>query len=488
MRGGASSDIKNMIGNDKLYSYTLGHPIIQWVILVVFIILLYFAYVSADRALLWTGAPALGIKGFVDVYTVSGPGFLKKFYQLTQDTLVLKNGIGGSNPLYPEDMEEYRNNIVDFKTTMSTQIRVLCNEAIKCNPCECPGANRDTKLKEKCRPNPSNPKGGAQATAMMKANEGAADKFMGFIPKCCCLTKLRNTGYSYVTDPAEGQDFTNTDLWQPEERTSENLKDDPYKSYKWIGPSSKLTPVSGDPTAILHGCDVSGGSLVGDDKKAEDIVKDLEELSNGDKENPCKCEDGDPTLNYYNYNKDMTVVDKATGKLIITDKLKLKLKSNLFTTWSNKDTNTKPTPLTEGTTEESYRIKLTGVDDPNIALKYNFLDRYYYDDDKKTKLKASYLNNDGYILAGKVDSATDTIVADTDTWSDFTGKAAYMNGKGKFYYYVPGSSLTKPSLFKPPDDFAKSVKEQMEALESAKDAPTDGFFGGIYNYIFPVKK
>ena len=93
MRGGASSDIKNMIGNDKLYSYTLGHPIIQWVILVVFIILLYFAYVSADRALLWTGAPALGIKGFVDVYTVSGPGFLKKFYQLTQDTLVLKNGI-----------------------------------------------------------------------------------------------------------------------------------------------------------------------------------------------------------------------------------------------------------------------------------------------------------------------------------------------------------------------------------------------------------
>jgi hypothetical protein len=63
-----------------------------------------------------------------------------------------------------------------------------------------------------------------------------------------------------------------------------------------------------------------------------------------------------------------------------------------------------------------------------------------------------------------------------------------MNGKGKFYYFLPGSSFSKPSLFQPSNDFAKSVQEQMKAIEDAKNAPTEGFFGGIYNYIFPVKK
>ena len=484
MRGGSSSDIKNMISNDKLYSYTLGHPIIQWVILVVFIILLYFAYVSAERAFLWTGAPVLGVQGLVDIYTVSGPGFLKKFYQLTQDTLMLKNGVGGSEPLYPEDMESYKNNIVDFKTSMRSEIQILCNAAIKCNPCECPGVDKDKNFADKCKPD-SSKKGGAQTNAMRKANADAAKKFMGFIPKCCCLTKHQKEGYSYVTDPDEGQDFTNTKLWEAEDKTSVNLKDNPYKKYKWIGGDSKLTSVKGDPNAKLHGCDVSGGALKDDKGKPTPIDKDIDALSTGDKDNPCTCPDGDPTLNYYNYNKDMTVVGED-GKLIITDQLKLKLKSNLFTTWANKDLNAKPTALTIGDTEKSYRIKVTGLDDPNIALKYNFLDSYYYTDDKKTKLKDGSLDSDNYILAAKIDS--DKIIFDKDKWSGFTGKAAYMNGKGKFYYSLPGSSFSKPSLFQPSNDFAKSVQEQMKAIEDAKNAPTEGFFGGIYNYIFPVKK
>lgn len=475
MRGGASSDIQNMINNDKIYSNTLGHPIIQWVILVVFIILIYFAYVSSINAFAWTGAPVLGINGLVDTYTISGPGFLKKFYQLTQDTLVFKNGIGGSDPLYPEDMETYKNNIVDFKTSMKTHINIFCNEAVKCNPCECPGAMEDPSVNEQCKPNIKNEKGGKQAVAMMAANKDAADKFMGFIPKCCCLTKIQKGDYKYVENESIGKDFTNTNYWASNDVKSANLTDTSHKTYKWKdGNSSLLKDGSADSSAKLHGCDVSGGSLKDSSDKLQFILTKAEDLTK-DEKNPCVCPDGDPTLNYYNYNKDMTVVEK--GKLKISPELKLKVKANLFATWAKNETGSNV-----GNTEKSYRVKPTD----DAAKLYEFPESYYTNK-TKTTFKPECLV-DGYILAGTKDG--DKIVCDTSKWPDTlksNEKAKYMIDKHKFFYHLPNSTFSKPSLFEPSEDFSNSIKTQMEAIKNS-DVPKDGFFGGIYNYVFSVKK
>lgn len=476
MRGGASSDIQNIIKNDKLYSYTLGHPIMQWVILVIFIILIYFAYTSSITAFAWTGAPVLGINGLADSYTISGPGFLKKFYQLTQDTLVLRNGIGGKEPLYPEDMETYKNGIVDFKTSMEKQIKIFCNETIKCNNCECPGALKDERISSKCKPD-SSATGGLQAIALRAKNAVAADKFMGFIPKCCCLDKIQKGGYKYVSDKFAAQDFKNSDLWIPVEKVSINKNK--YNTYKWKGPQSKTSEVisgSGKSDAKLNGCESSSVSLNKKDKngnvvETKTVNPSVSELSGGDE--PCICDDYDPTLNYYhNSNSDSSVL--TSGKLVISDNQKLNLKANLFAKWG-------------ADKEITYRLK---SDDPAAKL-YDFpID--YYTDSTKTKFKTVCVVG-GYILAGKKESATsDKIVCDSDTWlaSDLSSnsKAAYMIGKNKFFYHLPNSTFTKPSLFVPPDDFKKAIEEQQKAIQAEQNAPKDGFFGGVYNYIFSVKK
>jgi len=51
MRGGGDvpPEILKEIKADKLYSYTLGHPIIQWVILVVIIGLIIASYFTSIR-------------------------------------------------------------------------------------------------------------------------------------------------------------------------------------------------------------------------------------------------------------------------------------------------------------------------------------------------------------------------------------------------------------------------------------------------------
>jgi hypothetical protein len=474
MRGGASSDIQNMIKNDGIYSNTLGHPIMQWVILVVFIILIYLAYETSLTAFAWTGAPVLGINGLVDSYTISGPGFLKKFYQLTQDTLVLRNGIGGKEPLYPEDMETYKNGIVDFKTSMDTQIKIFCNETIKCNNCECPGAMKDKNINSKCKPN-SGDKGGRQATALRTKNEtDAAEKFMGFIPKCCCLDKIIVGGYTYVRDPFDAQDFTNDDLWKViEKNTTNGIK---YNTYEWIGGEDGLSTATAVSTAKLNGCDTTGGTLVEKDNegtitKSKDIDTTVAGLNGG-----CTCNNNDPTLNYYNHKiKAGANVLDANKKLVISDAQKLKLKANLFAKWGAEK-------------EKTYRLK---SDNPAAKL-YDFpVD--YYTDSTKTIFKSDCLV-DGYILAGKKDG--DKIVCDKSKWTSDTGpsslssnsKAVYMINENKYFYHLPNSTFSKPSLFEPPDDFKKAIEEQKKAIEDEKNAPTDGFFGGIYNYIFPVKK
>jgi hypothetical protein len=491
MRGGASADIQNMINKDGIYSNTLGHPIMQWVILVVFIILIYLAYMTSLGVFAWTGAPVLGINGLVDTYSISGPGFLKKFYQLTQDSLVLKNGIGGKDPMYPDDMELYKNGIVDFKTSMASQIKIFCNEAVKCNPCECPGAMKDNRISENCKPNVSDRTGGLQATAMRNANAESAEKFMGFIPKCCCLTKLREGNYSYVKDKNDAQDFSNKDLWKIDKVTSVSKQE--YNTYTWKGGVGLLTNGVPDNNAKLHGCEVSkGGELKDKSGKVSPIETDVKKLSEGNpdplKKDTCVCPDGDPTLNYYNYNKDSSVLG-SDKKIVITDVQKLKLKANLFATWAK---NEKDGDI--GKTEISYRVKSTD----DIAKLYNFPDSYYTDPITKTTFKSECLV-DGYILAGKKESPTsDKIVCDKSTWSNKSGdvsdissnsRAGYMVGKNKYFYHLPNSSYIKPSLFEPPDDFKKAVEEQMKAIEEEKNKPKDdGFFGGIYNYIFPVKK
>jgi hypothetical protein len=493
MRGGAaaSQEIQNMLNKDAIYSNTLGHPIMQWVILVIFIILIFLAYQTSMTAFAWTGAPVLGINGLSDSYTISGPGFLKKFYQLTQDTLVLKNGLGGSEPLYPDDMETYKNSIVDFKMNMESQIRIFCNETAPCNSCECPGAMTDPALKSKCLPNVGDTKGGLQANAMRTANAGAAEKFIGIIPKCCCLTKIQSGDYKYVTDPGEAQDFNNEDLWIKNEVYSVNRPREqgypPYYTYEWKDKTTGLTPGTSDPQAKLHGCDVAPSSLIDSSGNTTNNTTDPATLTRGDPSDAttaCTCPDGDPTLNYYNSSVggtrnplDTSVLD-ANKKIIITDAQKLRMKANLFAKWSAQDTTSN---ATLGTTEKSYRVKST---DEAVQL-YD----YYFD--SSGAVKVSCLSSDGFILAATKD-ATGVVTCDSSTWTttdlSTNSNASYMSGKNKYLYYIQNSSYLKPSVFQPPTDFADSIKEQMAAFEAAKAGTTSGFFGGVYNLMFPKTK
>ena len=337
----------------------------------------------------------------------------------------------------------------------------------------------------KCIPNPSNDKGGKQATALRKKNAEAADQFMGFIPKCCCLDKIIKGNYRYVTDQFDAMDFTNTDLWEAESKTTKN--NNVYKTYKWKGNEDKTTLVtSADPNVILNGCDVSRGILVERDsegkiKKSENIVTDITKLSKPDDENDstnnCTCEDNDPTLNYYNHNikKSTTKVLDKNGKVNITDIQKLKLKANLFAKWG-------------ALNEKSYRLKLT---DPAVKL-YDFPDSYYTDPEKKI-FDPSCTDSEGYIFAGKKDPASGNIVCDTIKWNDndmeSNSKAAYMKDQHKYFYHLPNSTFSKPSLFVPSDDFKKTVEDQLKTInDNNSNTENDGFFGGIYNYMFSIKK
>jgi len=478
----------------------------QWVTLVVFIILIICAYYACLKSFAWTGSPALepvglGIKGLKQMYTISGPGFLKKFYQLTQDTLVLKNAGGDAGkPVYPDDMEEYKNNIVDFKQSMLTQIKIFCNEAVPCNNCACPGAEKDPATMDLCKPKPNDDKGGKQASAMRNANAGAAEKFMGIVPKCCCLTKIQTGEWKSVADLNDAEDYTNTDLWTATPVYSTNRPQSqgytPYNVYTWNDTptnQSKLTTNPPEPNAILHGCDVSPAAFKQASTTSPDIVTDKDQLTNGNPQKPetkCECKDGDPTLNYYaQMNKSVINVPPPVNKL----------KANLFAKWGKLDT-----PVGSGATEKSYRLK---VGDPGLSA-YTFPDEYYTDS-TKTVFKDSSLDTTSkpgvkYILAPIADPASTStppkLIGNTSKWtlaelSDSTGilyntGAKYMvdNNTGKYMYLNPNSTLLTPSVSIPPADFASAVKLQLDVLKTLINAPVIApFYGGIYNYLFPAK-
>jgi len=469
MKGGAeiTEEIKNMIKNDKIYSSTLGHPIFQWVILVVIIGLIIGAYFTSIDVFRWTGAPALGVGGFENTFQITGPVFLEKFYTLTRDVLVNYNDRNIEPLNTKEDRDDYTNNIVDFKQSMKNQIELFCDIVKKCDKCACPGYDGP-----ECKPDSSDKtKGGQQAAALLTEKGKNVDTFMGIIPKCCCLDKIKDGTAKYVNNPIIANDYTNTRFWTIDTSTTNSANPD-IKTTKYIFKGAEnpelLSNITADANAELIGCDTS-------DNK------------NPDKKD-CNCPDGDPTLNYYGNikNSDGDIIEKQ----IPIDKTQPNIAglTRIFRIWGSRDgTNQK------GTTEISYRVKLPKSGDPVPQ----FLPDFYYTDDKKTAIKTkdgkNNNSNDGsYLYALGLDG--DSTIFDTTTYgaSDFAtdSGAEYMNGKHKYYYHLPTSNIGKTSSIN--QEFANSVKKQLKEIKDNKVA-TNGpsvsnFFGGIYNYVFPEKK
>jgi len=531
MRGGAelAAEIKNMIKNDAIYSYTLGHPIIQWVILVVIIGLIIGAYFTAIGPFTWTGAPAIGVTGISQSFSQLGPGFLKKFYILTNDTFI--NRTNGQAPTYPDDMDIYKNNLVDFKTTMKPQINVFCNAVQPCNKCKCPGY---TGIE--CGPAPGTP--GAQ---IVKANSKAAEKFMGFVPKCCCLQTINSQPWKYVTDTKVAADKTHP-CWIPNTRPNSAYLPDQVggqpniTTYSWDNNTAScqklLSSGTNNQSPEIHGCDVSDGTLTDPNNPSNTatVISDVTTLStpiagtDGTPAAPsCTCPDGDPTLNYYEILNDTT-----SGLLKPSDSNALQ-KTNLeilFITWGNLDIKSGQ-PL--GTTEKSYRATSASI--PSLPFT---LPPCYYDSNKK--LLAGATDSNGYLYNNITDNKTPpNIVIDPSTYdpayfspnnnttfcnsatsgtpasatcpADGSGSlvgssttkvkllydASYMNGVNKYLYVIPKSTFNDPDLTQPDPDFKMLVKSQLASLNllpsNSNNAPsTNSFFGGIYNSIFSPNK
>jgi hypothetical protein len=520
MRGGAEleAEIKNMINNDKIYSYTLGHPIIQWVILVLIIGLIVGAYFTSVGPFSWTGAPVLGITGSSQSFAQLGPGFLKKFYILTNDTFM--NKTNGSPATYPDDMETYKNNLVDFKTSMKSQINIFCNAVLPCSKCQCPGY-----VGVECGPNPNKPgltqgevAAANAAKKVIEANSKSAEKFFGIIPKCCCLQKIQgnntNAKWRYVADPKVAADKNHPCWIADTSRTNSSYSKDqdgqkPVTTYKWDNDTASCTALLAEhnavPTASLNGCDTSGGVLTkvdpNDKTKVQsiNIVSTPDELSNPKKPTDgtiaktpaCVCSDGDPTLNFYEQmNKPAYNSPSSQSNTNTTDL------ETLFITWGNIDIKE---GVKLGTTEKSYRAtKIT-------PLTYKLPSCYY---SSGTTLVTSAVDADGF-LYNNIKDGSGNIILDTSTHiftanlnttfcntttsgsppnlkcpADGKGSkvgssdkevkllydAFYMNGINKYIYVLPKSSfnIIGPDLTSPDDDFAKLVKSQLaEASASA---------------------
>jgi hypothetical protein len=523
MKGGAEIEegIKNMIKNDAIYSNTLGHPIIQWVILVLVIGLIIGAYFTASGPFTWTGAPLIGVTGVSQSYAALGPGFLKKFHILTNDTFMQR----GNDPTYPEDMDTYKKNLVDFKTTMKPHINVFCNAVLPCSNCRCPGYDGP-----EC-----GPKEGSPAAKIVASNEKDIDKFMGIVPKCCCLKKIKDGGWKSISDPMIAADYTHP-CWIKTEKENKAYPLDqdggqPKRTtYSWsnnsvcVGFLSPSVPPSA--TAKIHGCDVDTGKLNVDPADKTNNPANLRSIETGtnldepvnkdggkDEKLACKCEDGDPTLNFYNIlNAPMTTTVNLNKNLN-------KNLEKLFITWGNLDIKN---GKILGTTEKSYRVKFK-----NLPSTYKLDVCYFSGTDKKTLLEAAK-DGEEYLFATKPGATAKSFDLEISTYTetDFpvnpnttfcnsknkrtncpedgsghiilgTTKskllydASYMVGVKKYLYILPKTTLFSPDLSEPDPEFKKLVQEQLAAIKTSMSpssiASISTFFGGIYNSIFPQK-
>lgn len=539
MKGGAeiAEGIKNMIKNDAIYSNTLGHPIIQWVILVLVIGLIIGAYFTASGPFTWTGAPLIGVTGVSQSYAALGPGFLKKFYVLTNDTFMGR----GNDPTFPEDMETYKNNLVDFKTTMKSQINVFCNAVLPCNSCQCPGY-----IGPECRP-----EAGSPASKIKKETEGAIDKFLGIVPKCCCLKNIKVGGWKYVKDPMIAVDYTHP-CWIKTEKENKAYPSDqdggqPKRTtYSWNIANDDCNGLLESNTQIntpnvdakIHGCDVSGGELKDGDRKVPIVTganlnqPTLPANASGDTlpdtKLACKCDDGDPTLNFY--TKLTTANPNLGPNVTLSDDLKKRNLTKLFITWGYLDIKN---GKILGETEKSYRVKFANL--PSTVK----LDDCYFKSGTKEILESA-TDKDGYLFSTIIDPAiapnpaiapkytldteeysanyflkndyttfcnddtsgvpenlqcpkngSGSIVAGSTTKVKLLYDASYMNKRKKYLYILPKTTLFSPDISEPDPEFKKLVKEQLAAIKTSMSpssiASQSTFFGGIYNSIFPQK-
>jgi hypothetical protein len=537
MKGGAeiAEGIKNMIKNDAIYSNTLGHPIIQWVILVLVIGLIIGAYFTASGPFTWTGAPLIGVTGVSQSYAALGPGFLKKFYVLTNDTFMGR----GNDPTFPEDMETYKNNLVDFKTTMKSQINVFCNAVLPCNNCQCPGYEGP-----EC-----GPEAGSPADKIKKESAKDVDKFLGIVPKCCCLKRIKDGGWKSVKDRMIAVDYTHP-CWIKTEKENKAYPSDqdggqPKRTtYSWSNNSActallEDNPATPKPDAKIHGCDVSGGELTDGDKKIPietgvnlnepKLPADASGNTPPDTKLACKCEDGDPTLNFYTT---LTTPNPNLGpNVTLSDELKKRNLTKLFITWGYLDIKN---GKILGETEKSYRVKFANL--PSTVK----LDDCYFKAGTKEILQSA-TDKDGYLLSTKIDDANPTNTASAPKYTldtaayganefpknDFTTfcnddtsganenplcpkngsgsivagssakvkllyDASYMNKRNKYLYILPKTTLFSPDISEPEPEFKKLVKEQLAAVKTSMSPSSiasskSTFFGGIYNSIFPQK-
>jgi hypothetical protein len=483
MKGGidTSNLIKKMINNDKVYINTFGHPIIRWVILVIILGLLFGAYHFGSIVFYWTGEPGFKIEGYQNSYKLTGGGFLAKFYALTQDTLIFQG-----NPKYllvttKEERDLYMKGIVEFKETTKDKIAVFCNTVYPCNKtkeyCSCPGYNGP-----ECGPDPNKtlPDGstpGKYAQIIKEKNSENAENFLGFIPKCCCLSKIKPTTGprgKYIKNKIIAFDYNNDKYWKKNEKPNQAnpaLKTVTYEFKKELNITELEELPSSSNTVELPGCSSTEYRKNGVAVKPDD--KD------------CECPDGDPTLNYVGHinNLELTPLEK---------------KQNLFQKW-------------DSDTEKSYRVKNPNanisLNSPSTSLNYQISDKvvptflpdfYYKDPSKKTELKEKDSKGNkssdiyGYLYNLTYVSDNDkTIIFDTSIYGDkdFTGEAIYMNKQHKYYYQLPNASLNLSSNNQTSAqiEFKKAIQDAKNEFNKTPSLSPSvsraGFFGGIYENI-----
>lgn len=468
MKGGIdySDIIKKSMNEDKIYMFTVGHPIIRWVILVIIIGLLISGLYFGTTVFFWTGAPAINIGGAENTYQLVGTGFLAKFYDLTQDILIFKSDPKYSLVTKQEERDQYLDGIYDFKQNAKDKIEVFCNAVLPCNKCECPGYTGSNTDGMRCGPDPTNKQeGGEYAAKILEENSKNAEKFLGFAPKCCCLDRFKaGPKPKYIEDKSIVVDYSNTRYWKVEETPNSSNPEIKTKKYIFKAGSVALKEI---PPEI----------------KAEDVIPGCVQTykrSDGTSPPPsyegCVCLDGDPTLNYIGHINDPPLT--ADQKLIA-------LKQKVFAKWGSK--------------ELLYRVKKINADNTIPT----FLPDFYYTDDKKTKIKDKDIKNnpssdsDGNLYNFRYDPETKNnpsigsriIIFDVEKYKsdDFTGDAAFMNGKNHYYYSMPESTIGKEVDTNANPILKQKVEQAKEhKLPNASPINSPGisrFFGGIYENI-----